>query len=354
MNERISDRQPDNEAKIIKGNSLAIHFDAYSELLARIQDRAEKYLSYLSIDKEGDLPFPITQFNLSSYWRYENTDMPDVSGTVSFSAEDTSDAPNAWPYTVLDTVRERLAIAGSYPQQMNYDPLALYIPVDEIRLLRLDFYSGPNECGIEISTIYKEDSHLVLETHGVTKTNPADAVLQAGEILTLLADELCKTYDTQDLEPQRLDPYVLDASLKYLDENSQQAPTGSEVDYSMEAAATPKATLALGERALTTYRYPSTGPSPEELELKGRLTLRQIGGFFKTKQRLEQLANVFDNAEIAARYGVTANNFMLHGPSKVDNDQLIEAFAGSIDAVVIPLRTTDLVDKMIGESAKKT
>ena len=364
------------ESLEIQGVNTSIQFDPYARLLEYASVRDSTVLNrYISISDANQLPYPTEEVSLYSRWRHEEDYLPHISGYAAFSAEEVRDIPHIWPFVFMDEVKSRLGELYSCVVQLRHDPTALYVAVDQDHFFRLEFYSGPDDCGVHIESVHANDFY---EEVSVTKAevdiNPAGAVLKAGKILSIVLDELNNAYDEHDDEPAHRKPLEIDARIgQFYDQSTDDefetdtdssedpvdsssaddkpAPSQEAHEESDEQKPAIVSTVDLGSRALEVYRYPVTGPSEAELEHNTMLTLDNIGGYFGPRRQLRDIADTFVHPESSSHF--MPPNFLVFGPSRADNLQLIEAFANTIHGEITTIRSTDVVDKMIGEGAKR-
>lgn len=89
-----------------------------------------------------------------------------------------------------------------------------------------------------------------------------------------------------------------------------------------------------------------------EMRVSNEHSLAMIGGMESAKQEIEKTISIFRDREAAQIYGISPSNFVLHGPPGTGKTTLVNALAHELDAELMSIPSTKIVDRFIGESGK--
>lgn len=92
----------------------------------------------------------------------------------------------------------------------------------------------------------------------------------------------------------------------------------------------------------------------QEILPENEVTFDDIAGYEAIKEKLLDLALVYEHPEIAENIGLTSTHgILLYGPPGTGKTTLLKAFANELSADCVELPVSDVIDKYVGESAKK-
>lgn len=77
-----------------------------------------------------------------------------------------------------------------------------------------------------------------------------------------------------------------------------------------------------------------------------------IGGLTAAKNRLQEIAEAFNDSEARSIYGIGPTHFMLYGPPGTGKTTLVEALADELNAKLMPVSSKDVIEKWVGSSAR--
>lgn len=288
-------------------------------LQKRLQEKGVSFLLYRG-DRD-DLPDPVTNAQIS-YEHDANSDEIFFRGDLTFTppAPDDKDkgVPSAWQMEVIDYLDEALGASGANVLTLPHHMATIYSMLDSTYAMQFTLTEDTHTCTI---AMHLERISEVCAVVGREYDPPEDEDTPTH----LLAKDFIAQWN------------IALSSLKYLygNRNKTDTITISVVEPSdapIETTATPSPEI---------HRQPST-------------TFEDVGGAFEAKKFLEVNSLAFKHPELAARYDITPQSFLLHGPEGTGKTTLVHAFVGQIGAELREYASTDIVNKYVGASGEQT
>lgn len=237
----------------------------------------------------------------------------------------------AWSDTVLKAIDEYFAGTGTNVFQVDYMTTARFISLNDTHAISVetigDLYDG---CSLKFNLTNIADIEEAAGTQlGISSPKmldeASDVVYKYLSILTDTIDTVVWSLRDQDDEPSS--PYTIEARLPdYRDTNIK----------------------VMGLLAISAPME----HHPSETNVRP-IGFDQLGGLKFTISELKKIAACFKDPEGTARYGIKPSHILLHGPPGTGKTTLAEALANEIGASFQSIRSSDIMDKYIGESGKQ-
>ncbi len=211
------------------------------------------------------------------------------------------------------------------PARQEHDTTATYISLDPSHTLRIALSSTATECAIDISLEVTSD--IKNATHETLPEPYANKRLTSIEnlrhIVTILGISLDHLREFYGDPPKHYKQYIL-----------------SQHSLSKELAIP---TPVLGQ--------------PHKSEIEGisqstEVGLDSVGGATYAKHRLAELAAIINQPAEAAEFDIQGSHFLLHGPPGTGKTSLINAFSREVNATLLEINSSEIVDKWVGASGK--
>lgn len=213
----------------------------------------------------------------------------------------------------------------------RHDSQAMYLSLPDGRYARFDIGSD-HENGIVTLNIIPRT---------VAKTDPDDAL--ADDYAPYIAHEYLVLLNL--ITTHAIDRFGTGTLELNLDMAGAQVRVGSEPSTASSVGA-----VATGTALAT---IPKEGLDASPIEQTTRTTgFNLLGGLHYPKQRLQEIADVFNNPEAGRLYGFGPTHFLLHGPPGTGKTSLIAALAAEMNAELVTIPSTAVIDKYVGESPK--
>ncbi len=219
--------------------------------------------------------------------------------------------------------------SGIKVYKLTHQPYALYIPISLQQMVCIDFSTTTETCEITLSTASSYDLHTVSDgripfNKNSEKYDSIKFLQRFCDILSITLDKIGDQYAQPDLD--------------------------NNTDLSV-IIAPPDSFISSIPKSPDSYH--STHAEMPKIEmLSNNAGLRSVGGATVAKERLQTIAAGISNPEAAKMYGISAQNFLLHGPPGTGKTSLARAFAHEIGANIWEVPSTQIVSMWVGKSAQ--
>ncbi len=269
-----------------------------------------------------DLPHPCTDAAIS-YMHDEDTDIFQFAGHISIDPTLERITGTAWQRQLMEYLTKTFEDEGERVIRLPQHLTTFYMPLDDVYATSVSLHEG---------TL---DSSLMFKTELLS------------DIFFAMSDGSVEYEPHQTHETPRYD-------LLHRFVNHWNFTLSCIQQLYEEQGKTYNLTVPLTRPIDSDTKHEHTQPrvSIETLETL-RPTFNDIGGASAAKEFLTTNALAITHPELASRYGVQAEDFLLVGPAGTGKTTLAHAFAGSIKAEFREYSSTEIVDKYIGESGKQ-
>jgi ATP-dependent 26S proteasome regulatory subunit len=289
--------------------------------LHSFRDRVNEDSSFESNLRIGidELPAPLTDGRILYSYDAMISQL-DIAASFAFEIpHGKTRQPGAWSERLLKDYREILDVNKKEWFALPHQTRSLYVPLDTTYTAHMTLSETTHECVVEVD----------LEKLDDIDQDFRDDII--GEVAQTTLSRFELTHEMVKL-------------------------------WGMAAAITKRQFGNAGKRDLITLVFPQHDiedePTPEaaSLELLHERTPQygfdDLGGLFRAKERLREIALPVQNPATAALYGIQPSHFLLHGPAGTGKSSLVRAFANEIGARLVTIASNDITDKYVGNSGK--
>lgn len=285
---------------------------------------------------QDDLPLPFNEANID-YWPADrDADNPEtfgLSAQISFTPENLHHIENIpWQAFKIEELKDHLRENGISGYTLPHEIGSLYAHITPDHIAHITITTRPNECSL----------NATLESFSSIK-----------ELITLDVDDV--QYDMPVI-PYTTFKSFLDAWSKGIDvvATTYNKPRGGKhqqhrtLSLSLVDPVSPT-------KELTTLESAQEEDMPRrELLNESRVTFDDVAGYDMIKDQLLDLNLLHKHPDLAENIGLTSTHgILLHGVPGTAKTMLLRAFANEIDASIQPIAVSEIIDKYVGESAKK-
>lgn len=293
------------------------HVDVVFDTSVTLWSHVETLIGHSTLYDAGEdlLPRPLSECVLD-LMRQDNDEIEAV-GSFSFPANtlDSRESSLAWQVEVSACLQEALRECGvrlvNLPHQLDdfYAHFGHY-------LVRVQFSAERSNCSVTVNLEDAED----------------------------LAEERLSDLDELD-NFDRLRNLIRIWSLAMDTTINQLGQRDGEHIQPVELVITAPESSNESDETNTTHH-------PSEHEYTLREGFDMLGGLTQAKERLMEIAAVYNDPAGAKLYGINRGNFVLHGQPGTGKTSLVKAFANEIDAELYHINTTDVIEKWVGASGR--
>lgn len=310
-----------DQSDVIAGKYTAIRIDNQTDWKDFLgKDNVTRQITLSNEDLPGDIQDAVFYYN-----RDTSDDPITISTTVRFKPDFIPESQQeGWEQDIIRRLLMRLDAEGVKTDQLPHETNSLYVQLSDTHVIHLQAIAETNSC-IIVSAFEKAD-----DFYAASHLAPIDA----DEIEAFSANDVYTTLQTC----LRVWSHTFDACIDTYGESTEQP----------SRLAITQLNLTLPEEAdVATEGVNELAPS------KNYYTFDDIAGYDDVKEKMRELALLVRYSEIASDIGLTQmDGMLLYGEPGTGKTHLCQAFAHEINAELITLSVSDIVEKWIGESAR--
>lgn len=297
---------------------------------SQIQVFLEEHRGYKAIytGRDEDLARPLKEIDIG-YHRDALSDNITFEAAIKFESSSVieSDARD-WQDIISQFMKEYLEHKDRYIYQLAHDNNGFYVHLDANYAAYVSLTSSVHTCDVNLSIVRLNEIDLALEMQheNIVDTKPVETNFyelfkQFSIVLTTAVDATISNYGDSSIPGLLEKPHI--------------------------AIALPNP-LRSSQAEFTEPEFKET----VDISTSTQLSLDMIGGATDAKHKLEDYIIAFTNPGLANEFQVQASNFILHGPPGTGKTMLAKAFADTVDARLIEVDSTEIIDMYVGNSAK--
>ena len=322
----------DNPADHVSGVHSDIVFETPANLWAYL-DTVKGHARLYDSGSDTQFEYPIESTDLY----YHRNDSGDIELTATVRIDQTVAAvatDGSWQSILSDSLSSYFKNdLGEKVYHLPHQERDFYVGVDDNYAARVEFDTETNDCSVIISL---EKLHNVF--YGLNLV-PGDEVPE---------------HDAQSDHYQVMKTVswiwsvVLDATINRFGDGEVNQAEKAQIVIAAPVDFRIPGTETIGKHAAV------PGVTIPEIEMKTSMEdqFGLVGGLTHAKERLEDITATFLDPDGAAMYGITGRHFLLHGPAGTGKTSLVKAFANTIHAELIEVKSTDILDMYVGNDGK--
>lgn len=337
------DSQPNNfTPDVIRGKNFSIIIpgpESVGQFLDSPNDSGGELLSVT----DDRLPVPIQKMWMYAYAASYEGDLPGISASIRIEPSDMlEEKTKTWHSDLLTALDSDLLSSCNDTVRADHEFNAIYSIIDDHTAVRIALNSSTISCRVDLKLVHVDDLEHEL---GLKLSAPAskqdqkssyESLLNFTAILTTCADTVVDQMGETTPEDDDERPITF---LEITVPRKKVVNRIGQIANSLEPFLSNR--LANPQLAIES--------APKKSETK---TFDDLGGMHLAKERLQAIAAYYDDPASAERYGVKPSHFLLHGPPGVGKTALAETFADEIDAEIRIIKSSDVIDKYVGQSGK--
>ncbi len=295
-----------------------------AEQLRALLDTPTKYVNLLS-QAEPDFELPALSMTLYAE-REQSPESLQLHATSHFTPIDILQPSQTLSWQDALKVELFDLYPDSTKTTMPHDSDSLYIEIGTMFYGRVATYAELDRCAIEVDLIPQDRFHKFAGT--VIDADLPDELPDPYLILKEFTGLWLRAHDIV-VENSGYRPNPINLSLRSMNKRVSPKPSQEQQPSGVESL------------------FPA-----QELINEQRLGFNYVGGLAYAKTRLQEIVEVFNDTDARALYDIEPTHFMLYGPAGTGKTTLVEILAGEIDAELIKIVSSDVIEKWVGSSAQ--
>jgi ATP-dependent 26S proteasome regulatory subunit len=285
---------------------------------------------------QDDLPLPFTTASIDFWSPSEEADTPEtfgLSAQIAFGTENLHHVDSVpWQTYKIAELKDHLSEHGISGYTLGHEVGSLYAHITPDHIAHITLTTKPNECSL----------NATLESFTAIKGLIDIDVDDMQEDISVLPYDTLKGFLNAWSKAIDVVATIYD---RPLNGKHQRHHT---LSLSVVDVITPT-------KELTTLQDSQEEDMPSrELLNESRVLFHDIAGYDTIKDQLLDLNLLHKHPELAQNIGLaTTHGILLHGAPGTAKTMLLRAFANEIDADIQPITVSEIIDKYVGESAKK-
>lgn len=323
---------------VIRGSYVDIVLDNQDCELEEYLDSTSGYVN-LWDSQPSELMYPIDKASIG-YMRQASDDI-ELHANLDFGAQVVNSQDiKRWDKFLSQKLLDKLAELEQETYRLPHQRQDFYARLSDTHAVHVQFDASTHDCHISLQLENLTELHYASEGKIGFEPDPDDA-------------EPIDHYDTLH-DFSRLFSLAIDTVTYELGEVMQDESPKAVIHIAVPERAVASSSDGVEPAIVTPLRVETNeyGVPLAETDTLGVRGLESVGGLTYAKRRLQDIADIFKDQEGAKLYGVKPTHFLLHGPPGTGKTTLINAFAQETGAHVMPVDSTSLITKWIGDSGK--
>lgn len=323
---------------VIRGSYVDIFLDNHDSELEEYLDTTSGFVSLWS-SKPRELMYPIDRASID-YLRQASDDI-ELHASFDFGAQVVNNqAIKRWDKFLSQKLLDKLAELEQETHLLPHQRQDFYVQLNGVHAVHVQFHTSTHDCHVSFHLEKLSELYYASEGKIDFEPDPDDA-------------EPIDHYDTLH-DFSRLFSLAIDTVTYELGEVMQDESPKSVIHIAVPERASSTDSIAEEPTTTTPLRVETNehGVPLVEADTLGVRGLESVGGLTHAKRRLQDIADMFKDQEGAKLYGLKPNHFVLYGPPGTGKTTLINAFSQDVNAHVMPVDSTSLVDMWVGNSGK--